>query len=73
MLGLDERRPLADKIFSWPGLKGAAGLAMLMAAVFAASSGWLSAGQRQWLEWVFPIAGAIAGDFYFGFKTRRGD
>jgi len=71
MLESDDRGGLAEKIFSWPGLKGAAGLAMLMAAVFAASSGWLPAGQRQWLEWVFPIAGAIAGDIYFGFKARR--
>jgi hypothetical protein len=71
MFEANNRRDLAARLFSWSGLEGAAGLAMLMTAVYAASSTWLSATPRRWLEWVFPIAGAIVGDLYFGTKARR--
>jgi hypothetical protein len=73
MLEANTRNQLAARIFSWPGLEGAAGLAMLMTAVYAASSSWLGGGQSRWLEWAFPIAGAVFGDLYFGRKAAGRD
>ena len=73
MVGANEPKPMPGKWLSWPGLEGAAGVAMLATAAYAAVHGDSSLGQKHWFEWVVPAIGAIVGYIYFRSQDRRYD